>query len=189
MFAGPQKHLTKNIIIHTFMKRPLKIALFCFSSIAFVSCDRLTKELAKEKLMNTSSVSYFHDVFRLEYVENTGAAFGLGQRLPATASFWLLSILPLMLLLALFGYTIKQSGKMSFVKMFALALVIAGGIGNIIDRIVFDRHVTDFMNIGILSLRTEVFNVADVCVTMGGILLLLLHYYRAGHFRSMSSEN
>jgi signal peptidase II len=162
------------------MKRSSKIFLFCFTAIAFIGCDRVTKEMAKDHLMNMPPVSYLHDTFRLEYVENTGAAFGLGNELPETISFWLLSILPLLFLLALSVYTIRRSHEMSFLKMFGLSLLIAGGLGNIIDRILFDRHVTDFMNVGILNLRTEVFNVADVCVTTG-IIILLLSYNRRFH--------
>ena len=62
---------------------------------------------------------------------------------------------------------------MGSMKIFSIAMVIAGGIGNIIDRILFDRHVTDFMNIGIGNIRTGIFNVADMCVTAGVIGLLL----------------
>ena len=62
---------------------------------------------------------------------------------------------------------------MGTMKIFSIALVFSGGIGNIIDRIVFDRHVTDFMNLGIGNIRTGIFNVADICVTAGVIGLLL----------------
>ena len=55
-------------------------------------------------------------------------------------------------------------------KMSAFALIIAGGLGNIIDRLLFDRHVSDFMNIGIQNIRTGIFNFADVCVTAGAIV-------------------
>lgn len=57
--------------------------------------------------------------------------------------------------------------------MFLLALIFAGGVGNIIDRVLFDRHVPDFMNIGIRQLRTGIFNVADVCITVGALGLVL----------------
>jgi len=62
---------------------------------------------------------------------------------------------------------------MGTMKMFSIALVFSGGIGNIIDRIVFDRHVTDFMNVGFGNLRTGIFNVADMCVTAGVIGLFI----------------
>lgn len=110
---------------------------------------------------------------RLQYVENTGAALSLGDNLPKAASFWLLSILPLVVLMGVFGYTLKNLQQMSTMKIFSIALVFSGGIGNIIDRIAFDRHVTDFMNVGIGGLRTGIFNVADMCVTAGVIGLFI----------------
>jgi signal peptidase II len=71
---------------------------------------------------------------------------------------------------------------MSLSKMGCLALIFAGGVGNIIDRIFFDRHVSDFMNIGILRVRTAIFNFADVYITIGVIAFLLL-------YRDQPSEN
>jgi len=160
------------------MRTRTKILLFCIISIAFISCDRVTKSLAKTHLMNKPEVSYFHDMFKLEYAENTGAALSLGDGLPKTVSFWLLSIMPLALMVALLIYTIKNSATLSWMKIASLALIFAGGIGNLIDRIFFDRHVTDFMNMGILGLRTGIFNVADVGVTAGVIGLLVFNRER-----------
>lgn len=154
------------------MKRWVKILLFCCSSLTLISWDRASKELAKEHLKDKESISYFHDTFRLMYVENTGAALSLGDSLPKNISFWLLSILPLALLIAMSGYVIKQTDRMNWPKLIAFALIISGGLGNIIDRILFDRHVTDFMNIGINSLRTGIFNFADVFITAGVLVLL-----------------
>lgn len=155
------------------MKKWTKIILFCTCCLAFIGCDRLTKDLAKAHLKDKPAITYLNDTVRLQYVENTGAALSLGDNLPKAASFWLLSILPLLLLLIVFIYTLKNLQQMGTMKIFSLALVFSGGIGNIIDRIFFDRHVTDFMNLGIGSLRTGIFNVADVCVTAGVIGLLL----------------
>ncbi len=157
------------------MRFRTKILLFCFISVAFISCDRVTKNLAKSYLMDKPEISYFHNTIRLEYVENTGAALSLGDSLPKAISFWLLSMMPLAIMLALVVYTIKNSSKMSWMKITALALIFAGGMGNVIDRIFFDRHVTDFMNVGIMSLRTGIFNVADIGVTAGAIGLLFFY--------------
>ncbi len=155
------------------MKRSIKILLFCLSCLILISWDRASKELAKEHLKDKAPVTYLHDTFRLQYAENTGAALSLGDNLPQTASFWLLSILPLVFLLFMGGYAIKHSSATGLSKLSAFALIVSGGLGNIYDRIVFDRHVTDFMNIGIGQLRTGIFNFADVCVTAGVILFLL----------------
>ena len=125
--------------------------------------------------MSKPAISYFHNTFRLDYVENTGAAMNMGDGLSKTAGFWLLSILPLGFLLFLGGYVLLNSKEMGLLKLFSFSLIIASGLGNVIDRIVFDRHVTDFMNIGIHNLRTGIFNFADVCVTSGAIGLLLFY--------------
>lgn len=160
-------------IIKLLNKRWLKIVLFCFCSLTLISWDRVTKDLAKEHLKDKAEYSYFHDSFRLQYVENTGAAMSMADGLSRTAAFWLLAILPLAFLVYLFVYAVRRSGKMPFGKLFAFSLIFAGGIGNIIDRLLFDRHVTDFMNLGILNLRTGIFNFADVWVTSGVIYLLV----------------
>jgi signal peptidase II len=64
---------------------------------------------------------------------------------------------------------------MRLMRLFSFALIIAGGLGNIIDRLLFDRHVTDFMILSISHLRTGIFNFADVCVSAGAIGLILFH--------------
>lgn len=157
------------------MKTSIKILLFCLCSVIFISCDRVTKDLAKEHLMNKADISYFHNTVRLSYVENTGAAMSLGDNLPKAAGFVVLCLLPLVFLLLVSAYVISHSKEMSFIKMFSFSLLIAGGLGNVIERIFYNRHVTDFMNIGISNIRTGIFNFADVCVTAGAIGLLLFY--------------
>ena len=155
------------------MKNWMKVFLFCLTSLLFIGCDRITKNLAKEHLMFHEPISWLHNTVRLEYVENTGAALSLGDQLSKPASFWLLSVIPLVCLLVLAGYVLAKINTYNPLKLFSFALIIAGGLGNIIDRLLFDRHVTDFMNVGISNFRTGIFNVADMCVTAGVIGLLL----------------
>jgi signal peptidase II len=157
------------------MNPRLKILIFCLSTLAFIGCDRVTKDLAKEHLQNQVPLSFLHNSFRLVYVENTGAAMSLGDNLPKAASFWLLSMLPLLFLLAFALYALKKMKELNIIKIISFSLIIAGGLGNIIDRIVFDRHVTDFMILGFWKIQTGVFNVADVCVTAGAIGLMLFY--------------
>lgn len=157
------------------MHPKIKILFFCLSTILFIGCDRVTKELAKSHLMNRPSGSYLHNSFQLVYVENTGAAMSLGDDLPESTGFWLLGMLPLLLLLALTASVIRRSKENSLPKMLSFALIIAGGLGNIIDRIIFDRHVTDFMIISIFHLHTGIFNVADLCITAGAIGLIFFY--------------
>jgi signal peptidase II len=155
------------------MKNWMKVLLFCLTSLMFIGCDRVTKNLAKEHLMYREPISYFHNTFILEYVENTGAALSMGDQLSKPLSFWLLSIIPLVFLLLVFVYAIRKLREFTLLKALSFSMIIAGGLGNIIDRILFDRHVTDFMNVGVHNVRTGIFNFADVCVTAGVIGLLI----------------
>jgi signal peptidase II len=154
------------------MNTKYKILVFCLISMVFIGCDRATKDLARMHLKDREPLSWFHNTVRLEYAENTGAFLSFGENLPRSISFWLFSALPLLFLSGFFIYVLRRSGTMNFLEMLPFALIFSGGIGNIIDRILFDRHVTDFMNLGIQGLRTGIFNFADVYVSLGVLLLV-----------------
>ncbi|MEP6747563.1 MAG: signal peptidase II [Bacteroidota bacterium] len=158
------------------MKRNIKILLFCIISIVFISCDHVTKELAKEHLKDKAAMSFYHDTFRLDYVENTGAFLSFGDNWSPAASFWLMNVLPLLFLIGLFVYAIRKTATSTLLHILPFLLICSGGLGNILDRMMYNRHVTDFMNIGFNSIRTGIFNFADVYVSAGAIMLLVLHW-------------
>jgi signal peptidase II len=103
---------------------------------------------------------------RLTHIRNPNAAFGLsfGRGVPLLP-FALLAIC--ILLLAFY-----KTGSRGGVGLAGLSLVLGGALGNLIDRVRF-REVVDFVDIGIGKFRWPVFNVADSCVTVGVILLIL----------------
>ncbi len=169
------KHFYKFCLVSVLSRRWVKILLFCFSSLSLISWDSVSKNMAKEHLKGGPGYSYFHDSFRLQYVENTGAAMSLGEGLSGTAGLWILGIIPAAFLIGLFMFSIQRSKKLSIRKLLALSLIIAGGMGNIIDRLLHDRHVTDFMNLGIMNLRTGIFNFADVWVTAGVVYFIFFN--------------
>jgi signal peptidase II len=150
----------------------LRIGLFCLFSLSLISWDKVTKDLAKTHLRDQGVRSYLDDIFRLEYVENTGAAMSFADDLNPRLGFWLLGILPLAILVGLFAYVIMHAQEMRMARMIGFSMIFAGGMGNILDRLVFDRHVTDFMNLGIQNIRTGIFNFADLWITTGVILLV-----------------
>ena len=113
-----------------------------------------------------------HDTFRLEYAENTGAAMSMGDKLPGGVSLWLLGILPLAALCMLFIFMVKTKMRQNTLSFVKVILILAGGVGNISDRLLYKRHVTDFMNIGIDGVRSGIFNFADVYITIGVALFL-----------------
>jgi signal peptidase II len=144
-----------------------RILLFCTLSLSLISWDRVSKDLAKEYLRNQPARTFLHESFRLEYVENTGAAMSLADNLNPQLSFWLLAILPLIILMGLLAYIAVHARNIRRSILMALTLIFAGGMGNILDRLLFDRHVIDFMNVGLLSLRSGIFNFADLWITTG----------------------
>jgi signal peptidase II len=135
--------------------------------------DQGTKKMATQMLLGHPPTSYWGNFFRLDYVENPGAFLSLGGTLSPEVRFWVLNIAVSIFLLALL-YSVLTSRAMTFFNTLCLSLVLGGGISNLIDR--FFRHngqVIDFMNMGIGSLRTGVFNVADVFIMFGIIAYAL----------------
>jgi signal peptidase II len=151
----------------------MRIGIFCLLSLSLISWDKVSKALAKTHLRDQAVRSYLDDTIRLMYVENTGAAMSFADNLNPVVSFWVLGILPLLILLGLFAYVVRHASQMTASRIAAFSLIFSGGVGNILDRLVFDRHVTDFMNIGFRNFRTGIFNFADVWITAGVICLLV----------------
>ena len=154
------------------MKQSRKIIFFLMWSLLLIGGDRASKIIAKEHLQAKEPISYFHDTVRLEYVENTGAFLSWGAEWSQSVSFWVFSIMPLLFLIGLLIYAIRESARAGIWKLFSYILIFSGGIGNVIDRVFFNRHVSDFINVGFGRVRTGIFNFADLYVTTGVIILL-----------------
>ncbi|MBX7152115.1 signal peptidase II [bacterium] len=157
-----------------------KLWLFGMILIACVGCDQTTKSLAKKHLNPFEMHSYFYDTLRLQYVENTGAMYGMGSGLTATTGMWLLIIVPSAILLTLLMFMFI-SNHLTHLQFIALALVFAGGTGNMIDRIFNERSVVDFLNIGVGEFRTAIFNLADMNVMIGVALLITVQFFIRRH--------
>ena len=137
-----------------------------------VGCDQATKVVARKHLQGMETMSYLGDTFRLTYAENHGAFLGLGSTLPEGVRTLIFTVFVAIFLVGLGVWLFRGEAK-SYTAIVASSLIIGGGIGNLIDRIAFDGGVTDFLNIGIGTLRTGIFNVADVWI-MAGVFLLVL---------------
>lgn len=141
-------------------------------SITLIGCDQLTKSLARTHLKGQPAKEYLGNKLQLIYVENTGAFLSLGADWSDNASFWLLTVIPFLVMLGFLWYILRNKNSMSAVSLFAWLMVFSGGIGNLIDRLLNDRHVSDFIYMEWGALHTGVFNVADVYVTTGALLIL-----------------
>jgi len=84
------------------------------------------------------------------------------------------------ILLFLLAYALlARDGRPTFI--FALALILAGGSSNLIDRFFNDGYVVDFINLGAGQIRTGIFNVADIAITVGVLMLVFQNWYRRPH--------
>ncbi|HMS85045.1 MAG TPA: signal peptidase II [Nitrospira sp.] len=149
----------------------LLLLFFC------VGCDRLTKDAAQQYLALESPQSWFHDTVRLEYAENTGAFLSLGSSFSKEVRVIVFQVFPAIWIVGLALYLLFTKIP-STLHMVAWCLVLSGGVGNLLDRVFHDGRVVDFMNLGIGNLRTGIFNVADVCITVGVALLVLQTFQR-----------
>ncbi|CAM1355789.1 signal peptidase II [Tenacibaculum halocynthiae] len=153
------------------MNRLLKIFISLIVIISNISCDQITKEEARVEIEKNEIIEVINDNFILTKVENTGAAMSLGQNLPPKLKIIILQILPLLTLILMFFHIIskKENTKLNLI---AFSFIIGGGIGNIYDRILYNS-VTDFMHLKLGAFHTGLFNMADVSVVVGTLLLFL----------------
>ena len=149
-----------------------RLLLVALALVAIIGCDRATKRLAEATLGDGERHSFLADTVRLQYVENHGAFLGLGRNLGARARFWVFLVGTGVLLATAAAMTF-QSPARSVVDALAWALLIGGGVSNLADRALREGAVVDFLNVGFGPLRTGIFNVADVGITAGTVLLLL----------------
>jgi signal peptidase II len=163
-----------------FMK---KFAVLLVILIACVGCDQGTKYTAKHFLENQKTLSYMGDIFRLSYTENSGGFLSLGAGLPENVRLITFVVLT-PIFLAGFLLFVICSKKLNVLAVSSSALIISGGLGNLIDRIINQGAVIDFMNIGIGSIRTGIFNVADLAI-MAGVFMFLIFYVKNPHNKAV----
>jgi|RhiMethySRZTD1v2_1073278.scaffolds.fasta_scaffold08263_12 signal peptidase II len=139
--------------------------------------DLATKVWAQNNLPGHETKSHLHDTIRIGYVENTGVFLSLGHALSPAVRFWLFVVGVAAVLATLLVLTLVDH-RFHLPEVIAVAAIVGGGVGNLVDRIQLDGSVRDFLNVGIGSLRTGIFNVADMAITFGGIALLLFPFFR-----------
>jgi len=127
--------------------------------------------MATESLSQTAAISYFGNTLRLEYALNSGGFLSLGSQLSPTVRYWTFTGVNSGFMLLLLGLLIVN-WNMRLSVFVSVAFLLAGGIGNLIDRVTQNGLVTDFINVGIGPVRTGVFNVADMAVMFGAIAVI-----------------
>lgn len=132
-----------------------------------VAADVATKLLAESLLSRHLPVAVIGDFVQLRLVYNECAAFGLCLGAYSRWIFFGLAIAALFVL----GSMVRAAPPGDHIRRLALALVCAGAVGNVIDRLRSSHGVVDFLDVGIGMRRWPTFNVADSAITVGAIAL------------------
>ncbi len=145
------------------MSRKATFTLFVPIVIVMVVVDRLTKAWAADDL-SFDVVGPNFGIVDITLVHNRGAAFGFGQ-----GNGWIFILITV--LICAFAIAWLALGKKHHpIEVIGLALVVSGGIGNLIDRVT-TVYVVDFLHFTFIDF--PVFNVADICVTCGVVLFIV----------------
>lgn len=150
------------------LSRNLSIVLLIVFNIAI---DQISKVIVRAKIESREVIELIGDQFILTNVYNKGAFLGMGSEMNDTLRLILLLVLPTLVLgyLIYYIFTNKSLDKLSTI---ALSCIAGGGIANVFDRIAFGK-VTDFFFIDLGGVfKTGIFNVADMSVTFGMIILV-----------------
>ena len=149
--------------------RTIRLAVLFLVLACTAGCDQATKRLARRELSESRSTSVVGGMVEFTLAENPGAFLSLGGSLPRQVR----SVLTLAIgigLMALLVFLLSAS-RLSMLAFLALSLAWAGGMSNLIDRVGRHGFVTDFIVVRAGPLHTGVFNVADLAIVIGIIVL------------------
>lgn len=146
----------------------MKKMITAFIMLVLIALDQVFKILSIKYLKPVSTIPLIRNFLRFNYVENTGAAFGLFKNNTVVLSVFTAVVI----IFCLYFIFIKPFEKPVF-NVF-LVMIVSGGIGNLIDR-VFRSYVIDYIEV--LFIDFPVFNFADILVTVGCFLLAFYLIY------------
>ena len=143
-----------------------------------VAADQIIKYFVVNNLKPLGSISVIDNLFKLTYVENRGVAFGMFNDMR-----WFFVVLTSVLIAAIiiFMFIKRPGGKLFYI---AAGLIIGGGIGNLIDRILYG-YVIDYLS---LSFFSPVCNFADYAITIGVVLLAVYVIFFTGYLKSNKKD-
>lgn len=137
--------------------------------------DQLSKFLIRQNVDQYSEIKLIGDYFILTNVENSGAFLGMGSDFSPFIKTIFLLILPVIVLICIMVYVYRDK-QIDKISLIGFCFIIGGGIANIYDRILYGS-VTDFLFIDLGGIfKTGIFNIADLSVTTGMILILLMSF-------------
>jgi signal peptidase II len=164
-----------------------KHAIFWSVVVGWVGVDVVTKAIAEARLLPQVPHPVWGNVVRFALIYNRGAAFGMQV---GDSSRWVFTVLTAGALLML-AHLLRETRNNDVPRTLALALVTAGALGNLVDRLRSAKGVIDFIDVGTSQWRFWTFNVADVGVSCGAVLLaiVLWHEERSRHAVRAADEH
>lgn len=157
------------------MKLSRRSFFITLTIVLTIAVDQISKTIVRTYVVPSERSNIIGTYFTLHNVENVGAFLGMGSDLSPLLKLILLLILPIVVL-SFVTYHIFKDQSLDKVSVFAFASIIGGGIANVFDRVVYGS-VTDFFHINLGGVfRTGIFNMADLSVTTGMILLLFVSF-------------
>ena len=163
--------------ISALRRKQLSVALILF--LVLNIADQLTKQFARTNLAAFQELSYLGGFIRVRHSENPGAFLSLGAQLGEHLRFGLFTVLVVAFLIWATWMMIRKAGFANMSFIVGWSMLIAGGFGNLIDR-VMKSTVTDFLIFGAGPLQTGVLNIADMAITFG-ILIVIFMGREAAH--------
>ena len=151
-----------------------RVGFILFLVLLNIGLDQITKHIVRAEVVPGSRTEVVGELLQLMNVENSGAFLGMGSESHPMIKLIFLLILPVIVLGVVLYYlfTNTELDKFSIVGFSAVA---GGGIANLYDRFMFGS-VTDFLFMDFGFVQTGIFNVADLSVTIGMMLLIIASY-------------
>ncbi len=153
----------------------IKFGIFISLFIPVILLDQWSKKWALGSLKGQHPTDYLGGLLKFIYAENRGAWGSIGSNLGENWHFVILILLPSLALLA-FAFYVFKTPKISLYEFISYSFILSGGFGNLIDRVLYG-YVIDFLYIGYGSIGTNIFNIADVAI-MTGVIMLILQYFQ-----------
>ncbi len=152
-------------------KKIFRITIVLLLILTNIGCDQVSKKIIRHNISENQTIGILRNHLIVMRVENAGAFLSFGDSLSKTVKNILLRVLPLIALTIALIYVFSKK-DISAISTIAICFIIGGGVGNIFDRI-FYGSVTDFLYIQFGIFQTGVFNMADLSITSGGVIILL----------------
>ncbi len=155
----------------------LRTKILLYLSVAGINIllDQITKIIVRKTMYIGERINIIGSFFTLQHSTNRGAFLGMGDNLPDILRIILLNVIPLILIVLLSIYIFRHK-KIRIFELVCFSTIIGGGLSNLVDRIFSNGYVTDFLHFYITRyIQTGVLNVADMSVTFGALVLLILY--------------